>query len=396
MKHITTALALLIAVTMIGCRTTNQTAPQGATTAPPAWGDIIASPSGEKISFEEMAARLTPMRAVYVGESHNNDYHHDLQFRVVKAMYAQNPNLMIGMEMFQRPMQAGLDRFLAGEIDEAKFLKETEYFTRWKWDYRYYRPILLFAREHGLKVIAANSPKEAREKVSRGGGLDALTEEDRQWVAEEIDLTNAAHREAVMAVYAGHPRRPGSDADAFYASQCVWEDTMAESTARALEANPGSRIVMLAGGFHVRQRFGVPLRAKRRGAEPYAIVLGMDLDPTRPQAPLGESLAEDLADYLAFTKPAPKKAPSPDIEVMLDQKAGGPGLLVTGVTAGSIASLAGVKKDDRITGLSDAPVATLEDFRIALALQTERIGTIEVNRGGETLVLTFDLGWARL
>jgi uncharacterized iron-regulated protein len=395
MKHITTACSLLLALTMLGCRTTGQPAPPGATTAPPASGDIIASPSGEKISFEEMAGRLAPMRAVYVGESHNNDYHHDLQFRVVRAMYAQDPNLIIGMEMFQRPTQAGLDRFLAGEIDEATFLKETEYFSRWKWDYRYYRPILLFAKEHGLAVIAANSPAEANRKVSRGGGLDALTEADREWVAGEIDLTNAAHREAVMGIFAGHPMMPGFDVDAFYASQCVWEDTMAESVARALEAHPGSRIVMLAGGFHVRQRFGVPLRAERRGARPYAIILGMDLDLTRPQEPMEELLAEDLADYLAFTKPAPESAPSPKVGVMLDQQAGGPGLLVTGVTPGSVAGLAGVKQDDRITGLSGAPVATLEDLQIALALHTERIGTIVVNRGGETKVLTFDLCWAR-
>jgi len=394
MKHITMGLVLLLAVTVVGCKTAPQTAPEATPDTLPKVGDIIASPSGQYLDFEAMMVRLAPMRAVYVGESHNNDHHHDLQFRVVRAMYAQNPNLMIGMEMFQRPYQAGLDRFVAGEIDETAFLKETEYFTRWKWDYRYYRPILLFAREHGLKVIALNSPKELNQKVSKGGGLEALSEEDYELVAKNIDLTIEAHHEAVMGIFKGHPMMPGFDMDAFYASQCVWEDTMAESAAMALNANPGSRIVVFAGNFHT-QRFSIPLRAERQGAKPYSIVAGIDLDLSRPQVPVSEMLSEGLADFLAFTLPSPIKAPSPKVGVMLDRKAEGPGLLVTGVTPASVAGLAGVKKDDRITGLSGTKIATLEDLRIALGLHTERIGTIEVNRGGETKSFTFDFGWAR-
>lgn len=394
MKHLTTAFVLLLAVAAIGCKTAPQAAPEGTSNTLPRLGDHIASPSGQSLDFTEMMRRLAPMRAVYVGESHNNDYHHNVQFLVVKAMYAQNPKLMISMEMFQRPFQDGLDRFVAGEIDETTFLKETEYFTRWKWDYRYYRPILLFAREHGLKVIAANSPKELNQKVSRGGGLDALAEEDYEFVARDIDLTDEAHREATMGVFKGHPMMPGFDMDAFYASQCVWEDTMAESTARALEANPGYRIVFFAGNFHT-QRFSVPGRAARRGAKPYAIVAGVDLDLSRPQAPISEMISDGLADFLVFTKPAPAKAPSPKLGVMLDQKAEGPGILVMGVTPYSIAGLAGVQKDDRIVGLSGAPIATLEDLQIALALHTEPQGTIEVNRGGETMSFVFDLRWDR-
>ncbi len=394
MKHITMGLVLLLTVAAIGCRTAPQSAPEAMPDTLAKIGDIIASPSGEYLDFDELMLRLAPMRAVYVGESHNNDHHHDLQLRVVKAMYAQNPNLVVGMEMFQRPYQEGLDRFLAGETDETTFLKETEYFSRWKWDYRYYRPILLFARDHGIKVIALNSPAEVNRKVSRGGGLEAITEADREFVAKEIDLTIEAHREAVMGIFGGHPMGPDFDEDAFYASQCVWEDTMAESAARALEANPGHRIVVLAGNFHT-QRFSIPLRAERRGAKPYSIVAGVDLDLSRPPTPLHEKLSEGLADFLVFTPPSPRKAPTPKVGVMLDQEAEGPGLLVTEVTSGSIAALAGVEKDDRITGLSGTPIVTLEDLRIALALHTGRMGTIEVNRGGKTLSFAFDLGWAR-
>jgi uncharacterized iron-regulated protein len=395
MRYLTTSLVLLLALTATACKTAPSAVEPVAPASTPAIGDLVASPSGAQLSFAQMAEALRPMRAVYVGESHNNDFHHDMQFEVVKALYEQNPNLMIGFEMFQRPFQAGLDRFIAGETTETEFLKETEYFSRWKWDYRYYRPIFLFAREHGLKLVALNSPREANRRVSRGGGLSGLTDEDKPFVAEEIDLTNEAHREAVMGIFGGHPMMPGFDKEAFYASQCVWEDTMGESTARALAANPGSRIVVLAGGFHVRQRFGVPMRAERRGATPYAIVLGMDLMPGHPAPSYEEILSEDLGDYLFFTRIAPERAPTPKLGVMLNQKAGGPGLLITAVTDAGLADLAGVHAEDRLTGLSGAPISTLEDLQIALALQTKRLGTIDVLRGGEMLSLSFDTAWAR-
>ena len=88
-------------------------------------------------------AALADKQVVYVGEQHNNDHHHAFQFEVVTALNEQSPRLLIGMEMFQRPAQAALDTFVLGEIDEAEMLRRTEYFTRWGWDYRYYRPILL-------------------------------------------------------------------------------------------------------------------------------------------------------------------------------------------------------------------------------------------------------------
>jgi len=394
-------IVLLIAGVVLapGCRSSasqasTQEAPADApTAAAPRDGDIVAAPGGDLISFERMMDGVRGMRAVYVGESHNNDYHHAFQLRVIEAMYAQDARLLIGMEMFQRPFQDALDRFVAGETTEEEFLTESEYFSRWRWDWRYYRSILLFAREHGIPVIALNSPREANRRVSQGGGLDALTDEDRKWVAEEIDLGLTAHRQYFENIFKRHPMGPGFDLDAFYASQCVWEDTMAESVARGLDARPGHRIAVIVGSGHVRQRFGVPLRAGRRGADPYSILLGMDLHPGAP-IDVAELIEEDHGDVFFFTRPAPRRSPSPKLGVMLARESEGPGLLVNGVTNGSIADLAGVEKDDRLTGLSGTPIATLEELRIALALFDGRIGTLEVLRGGETLLLRFDAAWA--
>ena len=63
------------------------------------------------------------------------------------------------MEMFQRPFQKVLDDYIGGKIDEAEFLKGTEYFKRWGFDYQLYRPILLFARSEKIPVVALKSSR---------------------------------------------------------------------------------------------------------------------------------------------------------------------------------------------------------------------------------------------
>ena len=60
------------------------------------------------------------------------------------------------MEMFQQPFQRYLDEYVAGSIDEQTMLRATEYYRRWRMDFRHYAPILRYAREHGLPVIALN------------------------------------------------------------------------------------------------------------------------------------------------------------------------------------------------------------------------------------------------
>jgi uncharacterized iron-regulated protein len=383
MKKIASIVLSCAAACAAACNTVPRGTPLEANAAP-AVGDIVDAGTSERIPFATLVSRLEGDRAVYVGEAHNNDHHHAFQAQVVRALHAEDPRLLIGMEMFQRPFQEALDRFLAGETDEAQFLRETEYFKRWRWDYRYYRPILLFAREKGLPVVALNSPREANRRVSRGGGLSALTPEDKKWVAKEIDLGIAEHRAFVMKVFENHPMGPGFDKDAFYASQCLWEDTMAESVAMALDRHPGHRMVVIVGGGHVRKRFGVPVRAERRGAAPYSILLGMTLGDE--EAPgYAELLAENLGDFLFYTEDAPESPPSPRLGFRPKPTEPGQGLVVMSVTPGSTADRAGLQPGDRFVRINETPIPDLEELRIFLAILDDPIGVIEVERNG-TLV----------
>ena len=43
---------------------------------------------------------------VCVGETHDSDLHHRVQLQIIKALFARDERLGVGMEMFQRPFQS--------------------------------------------------------------------------------------------------------------------------------------------------------------------------------------------------------------------------------------------------------------------------------------------------
>jgi len=377
----------LVLVTAVACASAGKKAP-ASEAAPPkvVKTRIVDAADGRDADFGFMMAALADKQVVYVGEQHNNDHHHAFQFEVVTALHEQSPRLLVGMEMFQRPAQAALDAFVLGEIDETEMLRRTEYFTRWGWDYRYYRPILLFARENRIPVIALNAPTGVRRKVGKTG-LDSLTPGERTQIAEEIDVTIEAHRAYLKDIFDRHPMGDRKFTN-FYAAQCVWEDTMAESVALALDERPDSRMIVIVGGGHVRQRYGIPVRAEKRGAAPYSILLGTTDGPH-----IEEFLADDYADYLIVTAPAPKLSPTPKLGFRVDTDQIGKGIHVKSVIKGSLADLAGLEAGDQILSANGTSIRDMHDVWIFLALNEEPKGTIVVLRGGERVRLLYDVRW---
>ena len=94
------------------------------------------------------------------------------------------------MEMFQRPFQQVLDNYVGGKISERTFLKRSEYFKQWGFDYNLYKPILDFARAERIPVIALNQRREIVDKVAKNG-LDSLSEEEKK----DIPLTDELCRQ---------------------------------------------------------------------------------------------------------------------------------------------------------------------------------------------------------
>lgn len=298
--------------------------------------DIIEGVSGKKI--------------VYVGEYHDRFAHHDIQLQIIKGLYKKNRKIAIGMEMFQRPFQGVLDDYIEGRIDEREFLKRSEYFKRWGFDYNLYKPILDFARQEKIPVVALNIRREIVDKVSRGG-IDSLSESEKREIPAQMDFSDNEYRERLKEVFLRHNGSNEKNFDFFYQSQILWDETMSMSIDEFLKKKPDYQMVVLAGGGHIQYGSGIPKRTFRRNGYDYATILN-DVDIER-----------NIANYIIFPRPL-EGVTSPKLMVSLKEVHGA--VRIEGFAENSVSEKAGLKKGDIILSLDNVVVKSVEDIRIHL------------------------------
>lgn len=322
-------------------------------------------------------ASLTPAlskyRVIIVGESHDRYEHHLLQLDVIKAIHNSAPKIAIGMEMFQRPFQPVLDQYIKGEIDETTMLEQTEYFKRWRFDYRLYAPILRYAREHGIPLIALNISKDITDQISEDG-LDSLSADLKNQLPKHIERNNAAYDARIGAVFAGHPGADKKDIQRFRDIQLIWDEGMAETAANYLSRHPASKMIILAGAGHVAYRDGIPNRLERRIKQRPASLLPADAAPLEP----------GIADYLLF--PTMQELPKPGlIGVSLEPTENG--MQVAGFSDQSAGKSAGIKKGDILVNIDGRKIQDMQD--VQLAMWNKSIGdtvTIKLTSGDHSRI----------
>jgi uncharacterized iron-regulated protein len=301
-------------------------------------------------SLPEVIQQVADKKIIYVGETHDRFSHHLVQLEIIQALQAMGKKLAIGMEMFQRPFQEALDDYLGGRIDEKNFLKNSEYFKRWNFDYNLYRPILQFARGERIPVVALNIRREVAEKVGRDG-LDSLSEEEKKLIPSQMDFSDRAYRKRLEEVFREHPSPEVRNFDFFYQAQVLWDETMAESIDLFLEKNPNLQMVVLAGNGHLAYGSGIPCRAARRNGFPYAILLN-EQEPEK-----------GIAHFIVNPGTVPFQG-TPRLMVNLAEEKGQ--VVIQGFSHGSASEKAGMREGDIILSLNGAPVRSVEDIRIEL------------------------------
>lgn len=221
--------------------------------------------TAEKPTREESLKAMQAANVVYLGERHDSEADHAEQLFIIQALHRQNPKMAIALEMFQRPFQSALDQFVSGELSEAELIQKTEYETRWGFPWEFYAPILRYARDQNIPVLALNAPAEVVKQVSRQG-LDSLQPEDFQYIPprEEIDTSNENYRTFVQGAFGSHGSHGNFNFDNFFAAQVVWDETMADRIATFHQSNSDTQIIVLAGQGHVIYGYGIPDRVERR------------------------------------------------------------------------------------------------------------------------------------
>jgi aminopeptidase N len=306
----------------------------------------------QAIKLEDIINTVIDKPVIYVGERHPNYEDHKVQLEVITELFQRGRKFAIGMEMFQKPFQKALDNYLSGAINERKFLKTSEYFKRWRYDYNLYREIIEFAKAKKIPIIALNLKEEIVKKVAEGG-LDSLTQDEREEIPQDMDMRDEAYKERLEEIFRLHERSRIKNLDYFYQSQILWDETMAHSIAEFMNNNLGYQMLVMAGEEHIIYDSGIPQRTFRLNGKDYATLING----------VSEELDKNIGDFVLF--PATMTQPaSPKLGVLLKEKDGK--VWVEECLPGSIAFRTGLKKGDTIVSVDDWKVESVEDVKIAL------------------------------
>jgi len=331
----------------------------------------VIKPAVENLN--DIIDEIAKNRIVYIGEQHTEFSSHLNQLKIIKAMYRQNPKLSIGMEMFQKQFQKYLDDFIAGKINEKEMIAKTEYFKRWKYDYELYRPIILFAKERHIPIVALNIDREITKKVVNGG-FDSLSSEQLEVIPDSIDFENPKYREQLRAVFGMHQSKSFKNFEEFYHAQLLWDESMAENMAEFLKKNPDYSMAVLAGNGHIMHGHGIPERAKRRGVSDYKIVL----NHTNPEP--------GIADYLLYPSAVTTKK-AKKLGIYFDDNEN---LEIKKLVEDSPAQKANMKEKDKVVAIDGIKVETIFDIKTELAFAKESLN-VTVIRDSQKVEVKVDL-----
>ncbi len=335
-------------------------------------------------SFNQVIDELSNSRVIYIGETHTSLSDHLLQLRIIQALYAKDPDLAIGMEMFPASVQSALDRYVLSDenLDERTFLKESEYFKVWRYDYRFFRDVINFARTNKIPVRGLNLDKEIVSNVFRTGNTDSLEETTLKSLPAERDLDLPGYRERLSMMHTIHMEgsHGSGKISGFIQAQGLWDETMAENIVSYLKGNPNRRMVVLAGAQHSRKDAGIPPRVKRRLDIKQSSVLNI-------YSSFSPSNLTQVADYY-FLAGASDLPETPKIGIVLttvedDNQAY---LKISQISPHGKAGEAGLLEGDILKTINDFPVKDMADLRIAMmdAREGETVSVKILRNDGNT------------
>lgn len=312
---------------------------------------IIVYQPKKSDKIDDVVDSLLDKPIIYIGERHTNYEDHKTQLKVIMKLHEKGRNFAIGMEMFQKPFQRFIDEYMSGLISEREFLKMTQYYKRWKYDYVHYRDIIEFAKSKKIPIIALNLWTEIVNKVA-SKGIDSLTFEERMEIPFDMDMSDESYSERLKEIFKQHNTKNETDFNNFYQAQILWDETMAHNIDEFLKKNPERQIVVLAGVGHLMYNSGIPKRTYRLNKREF-VTLIPDIGDTN----------EAIANYVFFSEEI-QPPETYKLGVMLKECNGY--MKVEKIVPRSIAEYIGINIGDIIISIDDWKVEDIDDIKIAM------------------------------
>lgn len=243
--------------------------------------------SGKNLTAAQLASKLQKYDVVFFGEYHDQSEIHQYELELLKAMYkAKGEKLALSMEMFEADNQDKLNKFLASTLSEENFLATARPWPNYGTDYA---PLVNFAKEKKMPVIAANVPRFLAAHVAKNNAsTEGVEAQYQQWLPKHTYAPEGAYKDkfyAQMSSPAAPMKMTPARLAAVYAAQCLKDDKMAESIAAFADAHQNMQILHINGCFHSDAHLGTaqklealrpelkiavitPLERKQKGEKP--------------------------------------------------------------------------------------------------------------------------------
>jgi uncharacterized iron-regulated protein len=371
-------------------------------------GGFFDGADGSVVDLEHVIARFVDHDVVLLGEEHTAMDQKLLHARLLGEMAKTGRDLVLAMEFFQREDQEALDRWIAGVTDERELLAETGWYDRGGYRWEYYRPVMETAREHGIRVVGVNVPREIPRAVNRRG-LEGLSDDQKDQVGEISTAGSPQHR-YLISRYFGETVAllPPGWFENMYAAQCLWDVVMARSILSVVADD--TTVVLVVGSGHVAYDLGIPRRLdeERRAAGLAALAVITMCPATAPAPalegqPAGHPMGGSDDGSVASSPPARFSRSLADVVAVFPDHGGIEAFPTVGlklktddetrpvvsmVWPDTLAEDMGFAAGDRILDVNGTVPSDLGDLRFILAgiEWGERLGII-IKRGDETMEL---------
>ncbi len=137
----------------------------------PSSGEILTYTRRYKAQFRlpwsaarrtELLRRLARVDIVLGGDFHAFSQSQRGHLRLLRELQVQRP-IVLALECIESKDQDVLDQFMKDKISEPDFLIQVSWSESWGFPWQNYKPILEFAKERGLKVLALNKALSKRK-----------------------------------------------------------------------------------------------------------------------------------------------------------------------------------------------------------------------------------------
>ncbi len=217
---------------------------------------------GKKTTYDKMLKDISQCEVVLFGEMHDNPISHWLELQLTKDLFkVKKQNLVLGAEMFEANDQWLIDKYLKGEMVEDTFRKQAHVWKNYGTDYK---PLVEFARNTNLKLVATNIARKFAGLVMKGGfgKLDSLSSDEKKFMAPlpvEYDPELEQYKKMLENAEPGHssPNLPKA--------QAIKDATMAHFIYNNL--TEGKLFLHYNGSYHSDFFEGIMWYLKRKNAD---------------------------------------------------------------------------------------------------------------------------------